>query len=439
MSGPKVVRIVTREEILDICHGMLARVDAALAEWTRIGERNDCIDDAALAAARARRAELAELIAADRFMDLQKQAPIEEAFLRDDVQVRLAKVAAEQAAARSRNRREREAAASLLRALRAGGEALDANLERGLERGDAAALAEGFRVLAARTAAPAASRALADRLRLDGPPASFADWLASRPAVDTDPAVARIDARIAELAPLVDGPAVADWTARLDEAADAEPARRSLLLDGLDVATGRALTEARARAAAVLDLGLLAAEMRAADLDAVALAAGVEDLGTEAIAARVAEGRAALDAHRRALSSAARRTAVLEGLAGLGYEVTEGMRTTWVEEGRLVVRSATRPDYGVEVSAAGERMQMRPVAFDAGGVGPDPSRDRDAETIWCGDVSALQAGLGDAGGGLVIERALSVGATPLKRIAVEALPDAGAAVEVPALRGRTLR
>ena len=51
-------------------------------------------------------------------MDLQKQAPIEEAFLRDDVQVRLAKVAAEQAAARSRDRREREAAASLLRTLR---------------------------------------------------------------------------------------------------------------------------------------------------------------------------------------------------------------------------------------------------------------------------------------------------------------------------------
>jgi hypothetical protein len=42
MSGPKVVRIVTREEILGICHGQLARVDAALAEWTRKGRRNSC-------------------------------------------------------------------------------------------------------------------------------------------------------------------------------------------------------------------------------------------------------------------------------------------------------------------------------------------------------------------------------------------------------------
>lgn len=438
MSGPKVVCIVTREEILSICRGMLARVDAALAEWIRIGERNDCIDDAAIAEARARRADLAALIAADRFMDLQKQAPMEEAFLRDDVQVRLAKVAAEQAAARSRARREREAAAGLLRTLRADGEPLDPELERGLERGEPDALARGFTVLAERSAAPTASRALADRLREGTSQTSFADWLAARPAADTDPAVARIEARIAELAPLVDGPTSAQWDARLDEAAFAEPARRSLLLDGLDVATGRALTEARRRASAATDLDLMLAELDAAGLATDVFRAGVEALDAAALVARTDEARAALEASRRDGAAAARRAAVLAGLAGLGYEVTEGMRTTWAEEGRLVVRSAARPDYGVEVSAAGERMQMRPVVFEAGGVGPDAARDRDAETLWCGDVSALRQALGDAGGDLVIEKALPVGATPLKRIAVEGRGSTGAA-EAPVLRERTLR
>ena len=438
MSGPKVVRIVTREEILEICHGMLARVDAALAEWTRIGRRNDCIDDDALTAAKRRRDALAALIATDRFMDLQKQAPIEEAFLRDDVQVRLAKVAAEQAAARSRDRREREAAASLLRTLRHGGYPLDQDLERGLERGDAAALADGFKVLAQRSTGPTASRSLADRLRGDEAPASFADWLAARPATDADPAVTRIEARIAELRPYVDEATSAAWGARLDEALGAEPARRGLLLDGLGVATGRELTEARARAAAAMDLELVAAELRAAGMDTKVMTVGLEALSAAAIATRIKDGRAALEAHRQARASAARRAAVLEGLNGLGYEVTEGMRTTWAQDGRLVVRSANRPDYGVEVSAAGERMQMRPVAFDAGGVGPDPSRDRDAETLWCGDVSALQASLGDAGGGLVIEKALPIGATPLKRIVVAAV-EATTAAAAPVLRERTIR
>lgn len=438
MSGPKVVRIVTREEILEICDGLLARVDAALAEWTRIGRRNDCIDDAALAAARRRRDALAALIAADRFMDLQKQAPVEEAFLRDDLQVRLAKVAAEQGAARSRGRREREAAASLLRTLRDRGDPLDPDLERGLERGDPAALAEGFGTLARRPAGPTASRGLADRLRDDEAPASFADWLAGRPDIEADPAVARIEGRIAELRPLVDGPTSAAWDTRFEEALAAGPARRGLLLDGLDVATGRELTEARALAAARMDLQLVAAELGAAGLGAEALTAGLEGLNAADVASRTGEGRATLEAHRQARASAARRVAVLEGLASLGYEVSEGMRTTWAQDGRLVVRSASRPDYGVEVSAAGERMQMRPVAFDAGGVGPDPSRDRDAETIWCGDVSALQETLGDAGGGLVIEKALPIGATPLKRIAVAA-EAAAATAAAPIRRERTIR
>lgn len=438
MSGPKVVRIVTREEIIEICHGMLARVDAALAEWTRIGQRNDCIDDEALVAGKRRRDALAAQIAADRFMNLQKQAPIEEAFLRDDIQVRLAKVAAEQAAARSRGRREREAAASLLRTLQSRGDPLDPDLKRGLEQGDAAAVANGFKMLAQRSASPTASRKLAGRLRGDEAPASFIDWLAARPATDADPAVTRIETRIAELRPYVDEATSTAWGARLDQALDAEPARRGLLLDGLDVATGRELTGARARAAAAMDLELVAAELAAAGLDVKTLTTGREALDATAIASRIGEGRAALDAHRQARASAARRAAILEGLTGLGYEVTEGMRTTWARDGRLVVRSASRPDYGVEVSAAGERMQMRPVAFDAGGVGPDPSRDRDAETIWCGDVSVLQESLGDAGSGLVIEKALPIGATPLKRIAVTE-GEAAAAAAAPVLRERTIR
>ena len=438
MSGPKVVRIVTREEILEICHGMLARVDAALGEWTRVGRRNDFIDDEALVAAKRRRDALAALIAADRFMDLQKQAPIEEAFLRDDVQVRLAKVAAAQAAARSRGRREREAAASLLRTLQSRGDPLDPDLQRGLEQGDAAALADGFRMLAQRSAGPTASRTLAGRLRGDEAPASFTDWLAARPATDADPAVTRIETRIAELRPYVGGATYAVWVARLDQALDAEPARRGLLLDGLDVATGRELTGARARAAAALELELVAAELAAAGLDVKTLTIGREARDVTAIASRIGEGRAALEAHRQARASAARRAAILEGLTGLGYEVTEGMRTTWAQDGRLVVRSASRPDYGVEVSAAGERMQMRPVAFDAGGSGPDPSRDRDAETIWCGDVSALQESLRDAGGGLVIEKALPIGATPLKRIAATA-GEVAAASAAPVLRERKIR
>jgi hypothetical protein len=92
--------------------------------------------------------------------------------------------------------------------------------------------------------------------------------------------------------------------------------------------------------------------------------------------------------HRRAHVSIARTDAVLEGLTALGYKVTKGTRPAWARDGRFVVRSAIRPNYFVEVSTVDERMQVRPVAFDAGGC-------------------------------LVVEKALVTAATPLKRLSVD--------------------
>jgi hypothetical protein len=188
-----------------------------------------------------------------------------------------------------------------------------------------------------------------------------------------------------------------------------------------------------------MDLDLVLAELDAAGLTTTTLRSGIDALDATALTARAAAARASLDAHRTVTAAGARRAALLKGLSALGYEITEGMSTTWAADGRLVLKSATRPDYGVEVSAAGssERMQMRAVVFDADGRRPDPARDRDAETIWCGDVSTLQEDLAKLGGGLIIEKALPVGATPLKRIVVEL--DRRTSVQVSTPRERTLR
>jgi hypothetical protein len=42
--------------------------------------------------------------------------------------------------------------------------------------------------------------------------------------------------------------------------------------------------------------------------------------------------------------------AVLGGLAGLGYEVSEGMATAWVKDGRVVLQKAASPGYRIELS-----------------------------------------------------------------------------------------
>lgn len=419
MSGPKVVRIVTREENEAVCRGLLARIDAGLEQWTRTGRLHNCIDEAAIEASQRRRDGLSALVSQGRFADMQVQAPAEEAFLRADMTTRLAKATAAKAVARTNARRRVEAAATLLRTLREAGVEVGAETVRGLERGDDGALAEGFRALSDRRAPPASSSVLANMLRIGEIPASFTDWLASQPAREADPGIATIEARLDELATLDVPTNIDGLRARLEEARVAQASRRSLILDGLEVETGRVLTEALRTAELLSALHLRVAELKEATLphDAYVATAAISIPSLE----RMLEAAdRALGEHSAKAAAASRRAAVMKGLAGLGYEVREGMTTTFAQSGKLVVADSARPGYGVEVSgsADGHQMQMRPVALERMGQASDPSRDRDAETIWCGQVNHLARALSEAGGGLEILKSLPIGATPLKRITV---------------------
>lgn len=431
MSGPKVVRIVTREEHKAICQGMLARIDAALEEWAAAGRRNDCLDAATVEAARRRRDALAALAADEKFAQMQAQAPAEESFLRSDMHFRLEKAAAANAAARTHARRRGEAAATLLRSAAAAGVVLSDRVMRGLEQGDEAALAEGFRALAESRPASGSKSPLVEQLRHSDKGLSFGDWLAAQPAAPADQDVARIEVRLEELRALGWTRAIEPLLKRLDEARAQSP-RRGLLLDGLEVETGRVLAEARRAADLMSALRALLAEMAQAGLPAASYAVSEGAVAADEIQERLGAAEAVLAKHRADEAAAARRAAVMKGLAGLGYEVREGMTTTFAASGKLVVADSARPGYGVEVSGAadGRQFQMRPVAFTAPGAPADTARDRDAETIWCGQVSELSKALTASGSGMEIVRALPIGATPLKRVSS---PDHGAAEEAEAM------
>lgn len=436
MSGPKVVRIVTREELINICEGHLARVDAALDRWISVGQRNECLDEATIAAAQGRRNKLAMLLAADRFMELQKQAPQEEGFLRDDLEHRLAQAAAAQAASRSRDRRASEASASVLSALRKSGRPIAPELEQGLERGDADATSRALLALAP-SSRETLDRELAERLKTHNGSASFAVWMTDAPHDELDPAFAKIATRIAQVRQLNPAAVSKDWEERLVQAEAAPRERRHLMLDALEIETGRSLTAERERAAALSKLEAAIAQARVSGLDVDPWLERIDTLSIDEAKTRLAAIEAAHAQQRKSAAVAASRKALLSALGELGYELTEGMATVWATEGRLVLRNGARPDYGVEVSGSG-RIQMKPVAFERGGVGPDAAHDRDAETIWCGDVTRLQSALSAAGGALEIERALPIGAVPLKRVAIASSGDEARA-SAPSLKSKSFR
>lgn len=45
MSGPKVVRVVTREEVIATCEARLTDLREAVSRWEKVGKRNDLLTD----------------------------------------------------------------------------------------------------------------------------------------------------------------------------------------------------------------------------------------------------------------------------------------------------------------------------------------------------------------------------------------------------------
>ena len=129
---------------------------------------------------------------------------------------------------------------------------------------------------------------------------------------------------------------------------------------------------------------------------------------------------------------------MLRGLAALGYEVREGVATAWTKNGRVVLGRPTSHDYGVELSGGGEAAKIQMRVVTSNGSERTMTRDRDAETIWCGDVDKLRQALSQAGADFAIEKALPIGAAPLKIVPQEELGVGEASGEVARPTGRQI-
>lgn len=432
MSGPKVVRIVTREEVIATCQRRLREVERALAAWQARAAMLGGLDDSDAAAMRQRLQRLRALLDQDRFPELQDAAKYELGFLDADLAEREQRAVTRAVEARAAARRRQDGRRALLAALNDQADHAAADIARRLRAaGDDAldaVLAEGYAWLsnAAATehsATSEAARALARTLK-DGNEAQSdrAGWLAEQAQALRDPRLQHIDRHIAELDVLAGASVAAPFRDRLALAeAEADRGRRQLLLDSLLLALADACRlDARLREQLAALRRLLAEAVGLVDAEAAAqLGSEVEQAATnrdlERVTALTRQCQALIEEAASAHAAEARREAVLNALADLGYEVHEGMATAWAQNGRLALRKAATPGYGVEVGgqAATGRMQMRAVAFDAQ---RDRHRDRDIEALWCSDFRQLQSAIDAAGGELAIERALAVGEVPLKDI-----------------------
>ncbi|CAD6516338.1 hypothetical protein [Paraburkholderia metrosideri] len=431
MSGPKVVRIVTREEVLAICEAHLHRLDQAIAAWTASGQRIGELSAEEITATHERRKALAGLIAKDAFMELQKKVPDEIAFLKADVtrRQRAAVDKAEQAA--KRKRQGRDSAATLMTALKSKGivvpQELSSKLDliaSGVDVANAdTLLAQGFSLLVPESSQTIseAQQKLATNLLGNETPQDFGEWKVTNVSHKNNPLYDRVDRQVAEAQVFLEDAEVATFAARLRSIeAEANEQRRNLLLDSLILDLSSAVDASRAHRSAIEELQEFASELGAnASTEAAALLARVQQCGSatslQTIAQLAGECKNFVSHEQQRQAAHARRDAILEGLARLGYEINDGMETAWARDGRVVVKNPALPGYGVEIGGQAEasRLQVRAVALSAN---RDSARDKDVETLWCGDFGRLQELLVAEGDSLLIERALGVGEVPLKVI-----------------------
>ena len=426
------MRIVTRDEIIAICRGHLVALNKAIQEWTQFCQRNDVATEDEIAATRARQATLAKLLVEDRFLELQKAVPTEIAFLKSDQQMRLELAAVKKANAIANKRRTEAAAAGVLTALDQKGKSVPTELRSALEQiaagrnADASAISRAFALLSDEKPATVSEhqRRLASAHKEKSDRQSFTEWLAES-RIGSDDEFARLDLRLAELTLVLEEKVATDFQERLRSLSLEKPShKRSLLIDSLELDLAQAIGNARKRkeleqrlttlAAQLSEVGseeaeqwsqTIVAQLDGPSNDLLKLEEKAQQMLTEAV---------------KAIAAQSRRQAVLEGLAELGYQVSEGMETAWVKDGSIVLKRTLESGYGIEVigNVDSGRVQMRTVAFRKPDSNTDNSSDRAAETAFCSDVSKLQEEFAAEGNQLVIERAVEIGATPLKTISV---------------------
>jgi hypothetical protein len=455
MSGPKVVRIVSLEEILQICRQWLTRVQAEIDQWLAVGERNQLVseDDKCKVIGELRR--LQKLLESSQFMKVQKNCEATIEWLRTDMEDRLEK---QQSAEAKKNRMQRSlsfTAAAIVRRSRELGTTLPLEIHAILERAAASdivdidkvnsAAADAMRFMESFTAAKSAEVAkdLAARLSDGLKTQSLPEWLAASQEFWDDPRLLMVEKQLVLLKQLAENSLMDTYQKRFSAArAETDGRRRSLLLDALLFDLSNVTKEASEWSNICRQFSVLKLESettgQSEELTSLFLQwTSVEEkrdvAGARLLFEKINQAR---DTMSKQKAADAKRQALLSGLKSIGYSVSEGMEQLWKTERRVVVRSSENPQTALELAGDVEsgRCQVRAVEIEGG----SPLNREDGKRVeenWCHEFSKLQELMAKQGGVLSIERSVPAGAQPLKIV-----PDHwGEIAEEPIARRRELR
>jgi len=437
MSGPKVVRIVTKQEVMAICRGRMDAVQDAIAQWRKYASNHNALTPEEEKAVEKRLLSIVKLFESEQFLDVQKQCTAEIAALQADMSRIRDEAIAKAELERSMRRRLQYSAETLITTFEASQrqvpkELLNIVSSATANETDLATMNSILsRILIEYTLSSVEKQSmtplqkeLSKKLSEGEKLQSLADWKMRQEedvkAIVTD---RRLDKLLAEIV-VTAGKSAQPFLARATLIGqESSSSRRSLLTDSLILDLVAHLNERKSKEIAMASMREIRSELHrltsrsAKDLE-VLLTKAIDSNDISSAKLLRDKGVALLKEETKAMAGASRREAILKGLSELGYEVRENMATAWAEDGRIVVRKPNENGYGVELGAVedAERMQVQLVSFEQANDASKVSQDLDRETIWCSEFSRLKSLLEKSGSALHIEKALSVGSKPLKQV-----------------------
>ena len=438
MSGPKVVRVVTKKEVMAECRGRIAVVKDMIEQWRRCASRHGALTIEEEKEVEQRFHSIVSLFERELFSDVQTQCTIEINALQEGMNRIREEAIAKAEKERSMRRRLQYSAETLIRTFETTGHPIPevlphiASSALTANEKDLAVMGSTLnRLLTEYTISSVEKPSmtslqveLSKKLSEGEKIQTLVDWKFAQEADKTTDSDRRVDKLLAEIETMESKTAAQSFLERASSIAkELSSSRRSLLTDSLILDLVAHTNARKEKEQALASMQDIRNELRGLQSKS---AKNLEVLLTQAIDSEDIfsgkmlqdKGIEVLKEETKALAGSARREAILKGLAELGYEVRENMTTAWAENGRIVVRKPNEKEYGVELGGVGDaqRVQVQLVSFEQSSDALKASRDVDRETIWCSEFSRLQTLLGKSGTALHIEKALPVGAKPLKQV-----------------------
>ncbi len=443
MSGPKVIRVVTREERIAHSKGLLLRHRKALLRWQNKCLGLELVTTEEITAFVMRYEAFEKLLDKDQFDDLEEHIPKEIAFLKKDFVTRRAEKAKFLSLQKKSAKDQKQVALDFLQRLEKSGISIEDSLRHDLkaisqysnkealssEQASSQVFHKAMEALAeqkAKTSLSEKQAKLAKKLAQDNDTDTaqntIEQWLQAHhkgmPSIEGR--FARLEQQISLLSLM--GLEEAEEAARVTQRLEAimqetNKAQQDMLADSLSVALG-AYQRERQQAEMVLEtLSEVLAEARSVssvDAKVIEMAQIILDQEQAEKAQSVIERlEQDLAESREQEAQAFRKQALMEALSSLGYELQEGMATALVQDGSLVLRSAGRPDYGLKLSGGQNGpLQLRAV----GDQSRNQTHDIDAEKIWCSELAKIRNNFSDNAGGLTIEYGVKPGAVAVETV-----------------------